>query len=155
MSDREGNMWAALISLLGPLLLQKLGLFGGTDDTTTQENTGTTTTTALPTGYQSPTLGLLDLLMQGTLGQNLKTYSNWGLPAGKSIAPSYLDDFLGLIGSSYTDLQKKYTNPTPIIPTVPTAEEKAVACRNKCLPYGGVDSLGYTTCYRTCIGGRG
>jgi hypothetical protein len=127
MSDREGNMWAALISLLGPLLLQKLGLFGGTDDTTTQENTGTTTTTALPTGYQSPTLGLLDLLMQGTLGQNLKTYSNWGLPAGKSIAPSYLDDFLGLIGSSYTDLQKKQTNPTPIVPV-----ETLATCRDKC-----------------------
>ena len=91
---------AALISL-APSLLGFL--FGGKD-----QQTQTQTTVAPPTGYQSPSLGLLDLLMQGTLGKNLSLYGGAGMPGGQTIAPSYLQDFLDLIGSSYTDLQGKY-----------------------------------------------
>jgi hypothetical protein len=124
-----------LISLLGPTLLQKLGVLGGgTGDTTGMtEQDQTTTTTALPSGYQSPTLGLNDLLMQAALGKNLSIFGGAGLPGGQTIAPDFLQDFMSLIGSSYTDLQKKYTNPTPLVPpTPPTPPETLATCRDNC-----------------------
>jgi len=92
--------WETLALILGPMLLQ--GLFGGNKPQTyTQE------TVAPPSGYQSPTLGLMDLLMQGTLGKNLQMYGGAGMPGGASIAPEYLADFLDLIGGQYGQLQKK------------------------------------------------
>jgi hypothetical protein len=94
--------WLIAVLLGLPSVIQMLS--GGNDQTATQETTATTT----PSGYQSPTLGLMDLLMQGTLGKNLGMYGGAGMPGGQSIAPSYLQDFLSLIGSNYYDLQKKY-----------------------------------------------
>jgi len=149
-------MWGLLLSLI-PSLIQML--FGGGNDETQQQQTtgtqtGTTSTTALPSGYQSPTLGLNDLLMQAALGKNLSIFGGAGLPKGQTIAPDFLNDFLSLIGSSYTDLQKKYTNPTiPIVPTlpIPPSPEKVAACKNHCSPNGPVDSWAYKSCYDLCM----
>uniref|UniRef100_A0A6M3IYJ2 Uncharacterized protein n=1 Tax=viral metagenome TaxID=1070528 RepID=A0A6M3IYJ2_9ZZZZ len=93
--------WLIALLMGAPMIIDLLK--GGSD-----QQTQTQTTVAPPTGYQSPSLGLLDLLMQGTLGKNLSLYGGAGMPGGQTIAPSYLQDFLDLIGSSYTDLQGKY-----------------------------------------------
>jgi hypothetical protein len=144
--------WLEFLIPLIPWLFE--GIFGKGDTAgTTQDQTQTTTTTALPSGYQSPTLGLNDLLMQAALGKNLSIFGGAGLPRGQTIAPDFLKDFMSLIGSSYTDLQKKTTNPAPIIPTIPSAEEKATVCKNKCSYIW--DGNGRETCYQTCMRGGG
>jgi hypothetical protein len=154
--------WLEFLIPLIPYLFQ--GLFGGGEDETEQQKTtgtqtGTTTTTAPPSGYQSPTLGLQDLLMQAALGKNLKMFGGAGMPGGQTIAPDFLNDFLSLIGSSYTDLQKKYTNPAPInpIPILPVAPSpaKITACEIKCkknlASFSQSHAAVYKACYDACI----
>lgn len=141
------------LEYLIPLIPWLFGQLTGGDTTgTTQTQDLTTETTAMPTGYQSPTLGLLDLFMQGALGKNLQTYSNWGLPAGKSIAPDFLQDFLGLIGSSYTDLQNKMTNPA-----VTTPAETLASCEAECRKKYPLFNDRRTACLSSCqsrLGGK-
>ena len=92
---------AALIQI-APSILKML--FGGKDE---QAQRQLTTTTAPPMGYQSPTIGLQDLLLQQALGQNLQMLGGAGMPGGGTIAPYFLQDFLSLIGSNYEALSKK------------------------------------------------
>jgi len=151
------DMWGLLLSLI-PSLIQML--FGGGNDETQQQQTtgtqtGTTSTTALPSGYQSPTLGLNDLLMQAALGKNLSIFGGAGLPKGQTIAPDFLNDFLSLIGSSYTDLQKKQTNPVPSV-NVPSVNENDPAtattlanCIVACDKKYGISS-GFSACHNYC-----
>lgn len=124
-----------LISLLGPSLLQQLTGGGGGE-----QQTSTSTTTGLPGGYQSPTLGLQDLLMQGTLGKNLQMFGGAGMPGGQTIAPDFLKDFMDLIGSEYGNLQGKYTNPTP-------ATDKCAHCQQYA-PNGPNENANY---YGQCM----
>ena len=70
-----------------------------------QSQQTTQTTTAEPRGYQSPILGLMDMLMANTLGQNLNVYGTAGLPRGMSIAPGILQDFLRLMQEEYLKTQ--------------------------------------------------
>jgi hypothetical protein len=145
--------WLEYLIPLIPWLFE--GIFGGSDGATQeQKQDQTTTTTALPSGYQSPTLGLNDLLMQAALGKNLSIFGGAGLPGGQTIAPDFLKDFMSLIGSSYTDLQKKYTNPTPTAPTVPSGDSvKATACKNKCSYLW--DGNRREACQLECMRGQG
>ena len=96
---------AALISIAPSLLNMLFG--GGDNQTNNQSQRQVTRTTALPMGYQSPTIGLQDLLLQQALGQNLQMLGGAGMPGGGTIAPYFLQDFLSLIGSNYEALSKK------------------------------------------------
>jgi hypothetical protein len=92
--------------------------------------------------------------MQAALGKNLSIFGGAGLPRGQTIAPDFLKDFMSLIGSSYTDLQKKQTNPTPALPPTQPSIEDSQYCDTLCKNPATTSGLPYAKCFSQCIAGR-
>ena len=100
-----------ILLTLGPALLQTL--FGGSNQGTSQQQT--TTSTSLPSGYQSPMLGMYDMLTGGLLSQQVKRTSNFGYPAGAGMDTSWIDQLLSTLGTEWPKLLAgaKGTTATP------------------------------------------
>lgn len=83
------------ISLLG-------SLFGGNKSSPTQ--TQVTTTKTPPRGYQSPMLGIYDMLFGDTLLKNMNAYNGWG---GKGVDMSNIQNVLKMLGTQIPELIDK------------------------------------------------
>lgn len=108
--------WLEILLTLGPIVYDILRPKSSPPlDLTGRQ---TITETVYPSGYQSPTLGAMDLLTQTMLARNLMNLGGAGMPGGLSYVPDdFMKDFLDLIGSTFQELMSQYQGvykvPTP------------------------------------------
>ena len=102
-------MTAMILATLGPQLFSMILGGGGNDNTTTQE----TVTETPRTGYQSPTLGLMDPMVGKMLMQNLSRMGRAGFPSGSGnpFAGGISQQIMDLLGGEASGLAKRYSLP--------------------------------------------
>jgi hypothetical protein len=97
-----------LASIIGGAASLLGALFGGGSKSSNKTATTTQKTTSTPTGYQSPTLGLWDMVLGNMLGQNVVRNSGAGYPAGAGLDTGLAKRAVSLVGSEGNKLIDLY-----------------------------------------------